>query len=83
MKFIDTGRDEFVARATRHMVPADDADAQQAMTLDGVYDGESERIRRLVRIAYRRGVRRGAASAWSALPAMDELAEAPNPKTTV
>lgn len=81
MRFLDMGRDEFVARATRHLVPSDDADAHAAMTLDGVYDGESERIRRLVRIAYRRGVRRGAASAWSALQpirtraAMDELAE--------
>lgn len=67
MKFIDMGRDEFVARVTAHMVPVDDADAQKSMTLDGVYDGESERIRRLVQVAYRRGVRKGAASAWSAL----------------
>lgn len=59
-------RDAYVDRVTRHIIPQDDALSRSAMTLDGIYDGDSARIHELIRTAYRRGVRRGAACAWSA-----------------
>lgn len=59
-------RGEYIDRVTRHLVPADDHEARASMTLDGIYGGGSEKIHRLIRLAYRRGVRRGASSAWHA-----------------
>ncbi len=46
--------------------PALAEQARELTTLDGVYRGKSPRIRRLVRLAYLRGCRRGAGCAWSA-----------------
>jgi len=62
-------RDEFVERLTRWLMPRDPGLAEQAracMGLDGVYNGTSARVHRMIRLAYARGCRRGAAAAWSA-----------------
>ena len=59
-------QEEYVERVTRFLVPIDDKDARSRLTLDGIYDGQSLRISAMVRLAYRRGVRRGAAAAWGA-----------------
>ena len=58
-------RDEYIECVTKHIVPSGDIDSWSSMTLDGIYSGDSERISRMIQIAYRRGVRRGAAAAWS------------------
>lgn len=63
---MSTERDTYVERVTCFLVPKEDSRAREAMTLDGLYEGNSPRIVQLVRTAYRRGVRRGAAAAWSA-----------------
>jgi hypothetical protein len=66
-------KEEFVERATGWMVdgmakidqdPLLADEARERMTLDGVYSGKSERLLRMVRLAYLRGVRRGAYSVW-------------------
>lgn len=60
----------YVERLTRWLMPDDDpelaAEARASMSLDGVYKGGSRRIMRMIRLAYLRGVRRGAAIAWNA-----------------
>ena len=66
-------RAEFVERATGWMVdgmaktycdPKLAEEARARMGLDGVYTGKSMRLHRMVRLAYLRGVRRGAYSVW-------------------
>ncbi len=52
---VSFGKDEEFAR-----------EARRGTTLDGVYKGKSAKIHRLVRLAYMRGVRRGAGLAWDA-----------------
>lgn len=64
-------RDAYVDKVTRWLMPDRKdpelaAAARERSTLDGVYNGKSARIRRLVRLAYLRGVRRGAGCAWEA-----------------
>lgn len=63
---MDPDREEYIRKVTGFLVPASDVEALVSLTLDGIYDGDSRRVRRLLEIAYRRGVRRGAAAAWSA-----------------
>lgn len=62
---------EYIERVTRWLMPDRDdpelaAAARERTTLDGVYGGTSQRIHGLVRLAYLRGVRRGAGCAWEA-----------------
>jgi hypothetical protein len=64
-------RNEYVERLTRWLMPDRDdpelaAQARERASLDGVYTGKSARIQRLIRLAYLRGVRRGAGCAWEA-----------------
>ncbi len=42
------------------------ADVRANPTLDGIYSGKSQKIHRMIRLAYLRGVRRGAGCAWDA-----------------
>lgn len=56
----------YIERVTGFLVPEDDVRSREAMTLDGIYDGSSVRIMEMIRTAYRRGIRRGAAAAFSA-----------------
>jgi len=56
----------FIERVTGFLVPEDDASSRESMTLDGIYSGDPLRIQELIRTAYRRGIRRGAAAAWNA-----------------
>lgn len=63
---MELDRDEYIRKVVGFLVPSSDREAWEALTLDGVYSGASPYVRRLVEIAYRRGVRRGAAAAWSA-----------------
>ncbi len=63
--------EEFIERATGWMIDGvargDSAlaeDARASVSLDGVYSGKSLRLHRMVRLAYLRGVRRGAYSVW-------------------
>ncbi len=59
---------KFVDRATRWLMPVNDPEmleqAMEKMTLDGIYNGKSMRIHRMIRLAYARGARKGAASVW-------------------
>lgn len=63
---------EYVEKITGWLVDWDRGDPTLAVevraksALDGVYRGESRRIRRLVMLAYLRGVREGAYRAWEA-----------------
>ncbi len=64
-------RKDYVQIVTRWIIDAsvkDDGALDEAVrghhTLDGVYRGKSARIHRLIRIAYLRGVQRGASCAW-------------------
>lgn len=64
-------KETFVEKLTAWLMPdAQDPEladeARRCMTLDGVYSGRSARTHRLVRLAYLRGVRRGAGCAWEA-----------------
>lgn len=64
-------RHYFIERITGWLMPdRNDPDlavqARESTSLDGVYAGKSRRIHQLVRLAYLRGVRRGAAAAWEA-----------------
>lgn len=66
-------KDEYIDKLTDWLVCAkhlhtDDliADAKAGTSLSGVYAGGSARIWRLVRLAYLRGVRRGASITWDA-----------------
>lgn len=64
-------RSEYVERVTRWLMPDDKdpdlaADARERAGLSGVYTGTSKRIRRMVHLAYLRGVRHGAGCAWEA-----------------
>jgi hypothetical protein len=65
--------DEFIERATGWMIdgmaktyrdPELADEARERASLDGVYTGKSMRLHRMVRLAYLRGVRRGAYSVW-------------------
>lgn len=61
----------YVERLSAWLVDADrigelSAAARASTGLDGVYEGRSQRLRLLVRLAYLRGVRRGVAIAWDA-----------------
>lgn len=63
-------RDAFVDRVTRWLMPRDEAlaaESRTSMGLDGIYAGKSRRIRRMLRLAFARGCRRGASAAWAAL----------------
>jgi hypothetical protein len=62
----EESRDEYIERRAKWLIPASDTDSWSSMTLDGIYSGSSERIVRMIQIAYRRGVRRGLAAAWNA-----------------
>ena len=59
---------KFIDRATRWLMPVNDPEmlelAMEKMTLDGIYTGKSMRIHRMIRLAYARGARKGAASVW-------------------
>ncbi len=62
----------YIERVTAWLMPDQrDPDlateAREGMSLDGVYSGSSARIHRLVRLAYLRGVRRGAGAAWEGM----------------
>ena len=61
-------RAEFIDRATSWLMPKNDPEmleqAMEKMTLDGIYTGKSMRIHRMIRLAYARGARKGAASVW-------------------
>lgn len=62
---------EYIEKITRWLMPDRDdpelaAEARAGTSLDGVYEGSSPRIHRLVRLAYLRGVRRGARAAFEA-----------------
>ena len=60
-------KSDYVERLTRHSFigvdPSLVADAQEP-NLDGVYSGKSSRIRRLIRVAFLRGIRRGVGISW-------------------
>lgn len=65
--------EEFVERVTGWMVdgmantyrdPKLAEEARERMSLEDVYRGKSSRLYRMVRLAYLRGVRRGAYSVW-------------------
>lgn len=60
----------YIERLTSWLMPKEaDPDREAVLehtTLDGLYRGKSTKIRRLIRIAYLRGVRRGASIAWDA-----------------
>lgn len=64
---------EFVERVTHWLIDAADKNypseelatqVREKHDLSGVYDGDSKKIHRLVRLAYLRGVRRGAYCVW-------------------
>ena len=59
---------KFVERATRWLMPVNDPEmleqALASMHLDGIYTGKSMKIHRMIRLAYARGARKGAASVW-------------------
>ena len=66
-------KEEFVERATHWMIdgmaktyrdPKLADEARERMSLEDVYRGKSMRLHRMVRLAYLRGVRRGAYSVW-------------------
>lgn len=63
-------KEDYIAKTVGLLMPKDDealaAEVGASLYLDGVYSGDSPRIARMVRVAYLRGVRRGAAAAWSA-----------------
>ncbi len=64
-------RANYIEKITRWLMPDRQdpelaAEARASTMLDGVYKGDSRRITRLVRLAYYRGIRRGASSAWEA-----------------
>lgn len=76
----ESDRDTFVDRVTRWLMPKDEtlaAEACESMGLDGVYEGSSQRIQRLVRLAYARGCRRGASAAWASQQAVVLRATSP------
>ena len=58
-------RDAYVDKLASWM-EADSARIGRCVTLDGIYAGKSRRIYEMVRLAYRRGIRRGLALAWEA-----------------
>lgn len=64
-------REEFVDRATKwlfgRMCEEDVKLVRERMGLDQLYNGKSKRIHRLIRIAYLRGARRGAAAVWEGM----------------
>lgn len=73
-------RDEFVERVTGWLMPKDEklaAEARASVSMDGVYTGRSSRILRIARLAYARGVRRGASCAWSAQQPVTTRGNAP------
>jgi len=84
-------RDAYVEKLTAWIVDADkdpelSRDARLTPSLDHLYHGKSQKIRRLIRVAYLRGVRRGAGMAWDArqpiVPRFErKLAEGPTPET--
>ncbi len=59
---------EFIERYTKWMLRQDDAEfvaeATKCNTLDGLYRGKSQKIYRLISLAYHRGMRRGAGAVW-------------------
>lgn len=65
-------RDDFVSKVTDWIIHSDANDkeiqelAKSDKGLNGVYGGKSAKIHRLVRLAYLRGVIRGASAAWEA-----------------
>ena len=63
-------RNEYIERVTGWLMP-DDTDPELAndarATGEPLYTGSSERIARLVRRAYLRGIRRGASCAYEAM----------------
>ena len=60
-------KDRFVRRVTDYAMPRDDDRLAEVHNLRRpIYSGKSARIRRMIDIAYARGVRRGAGMAWEA-----------------
>jgi hypothetical protein len=66
-------KEEFVERATGWMIdsvsntyrdPKLAEEARERMSMEDVYRGKSKRLHRMVRLAYLRGMRRGAYSVW-------------------
>ena len=56
----------WIIDASDRLYPGVAVTAREKSTLDGVYEGKSARLHRLVRLAYLRGCRRGATCAWEA-----------------
>lgn len=63
-------RDEYVERITSWMTDADGPEfsemVRRSFGIDGIYKGKSRKIYQMIRLAYARGVRRGAGCAWEA-----------------
>lgn len=57
------------------------ADVRVNPTLDGIYDGKSQKIHRMIRLAYLRGVQRGAGIVWNAKQGIS-LRNDDGPRTT-
>lgn len=60
---------EFVEKHTAWLVDSSkDAElsalVRESPSLDGIYDGKSQKIHRMIRLAYLRGVQRGAGIVW-------------------
>jgi len=66
----DITKVEFVERFARLVIDCPShglgvaEEARRPGRLDGIYNGKSEKIRRFMRIAYLRGVRRGCELVW-------------------
>lgn len=59
----------YIDRVTRWLMPTEPellADVMRNISLSGLYTGRSRNIHRLILVAYCRGVRKGASSAWDA-----------------
>ncbi len=63
-------RDDFVSKVADWIINSESPEmqekARQDRGLNGIYGGKSAKIHRLIRLAYLRGVIRGASAAWEA-----------------
>lgn len=59
---------DFIKRATDWLMPKNDPElaeqAQESYYINGIYTGKSMRIHRMIRLAWARGVRKGASAVW-------------------